>query len=229
MARKKRNWLEIEHLKDGSPNILTSFRRIKEMNLKRRKDEESGKKTRRQYACVFCGRVYSNGYRLMGHLAHCDKRKQFKTMLETGIEYTVGNKTFRVISRKVKILRNAEMYEKSFGEKVKQGAMTPEEAERLFFAFLQGAESGCSRGTVQYKIKPLLGTSTAGTDTKTKKSDKTTENGDITRERDINARDTHTIKEEKEKEEETPPIPPLPPPNPLYPPIIPPKEEENRK
>lgn len=222
MAKKKRKWLEIEELKDGSPNILTSFRRIKEMREKQAKEVEKGKTPRKQYACVFCGRMYTNGYRLMGHLKHCDKRKQFKNTIENGIEYVVGNKSFHVTTKRVKILRNAEAYEKSFGEKVTSGAMKPEEAERLFFAFLQGAESSCSKGTVQYRIKNLLSTSNVSTDAKTAEN---AEKSTITHTRNNNARvdaleeeneyntrdNTHAgayIEKETEKEEEKSPHPP---------------------
>lgn len=169
MARTKQKWLEIEELKDGSPNILTSFRRIKEMNEKRISDAGKGKKTRRQYACVFCGRIYNNGYRLMGHLKHCDKRKQFKEMLTRGIEYTVGNKIFHIVCKRIKILKNAETYEKSFAEKIENGTMTPVEAERLFFAFLQGAESSCSKGTIEVRIRSVAATD----DTPQKNTDST--------------------------------------------------------
>ncbi len=222
MARKKQKWLEVEVLKDGTPNILTSFRRIKEMNLKRQREAGEGKNPRRQYACVYCGRVYSNGYKLIGHLKHCDKRKKFKESTEEGIDYFVGNKIFKIKTRRVKVLKNAESYERAFGEKINSGTMTPGEAERLFFAFLQGAESTCSKGLIQYNIR-------SASNVQEQKTAKTPKTDHITHAHDSNARveeieDTTRagdIKEKEKEEEISPLIPPLSPSTPLYPPIIP--------
>jgi hypothetical protein len=205
MKRKKRDWIEIETLKDGTPNIATSFRKLKEINQKKREEAKDGTKPRHVYACVFCGRVYTTAYRLMGHIGHCDKRKQFRKTTREGLSFTIGEKIFEIKTTKLKVLKTAEEYEKQLKDKINSGEMTTGEAERLFYVFLKGAQSAISVGSVQYTMRDIRAHA-----------------------RDIEESGTHAHalhgeNEEEEEKEETP----LPPSTPI--PSIEKEEEEAKE
>jgi hypothetical protein len=155
MTKKKSKWIEIETLKDGTPNIASSFRKLKEMNIEKEEKTKDGRKPRKIYACVYCGRIYKSAYRLMGHIGHCDKRKLFRKRTREGMEFRIGGKIFEIKTTKIKVLKTAEGYETLLRGKVKNGEMTIDEAERLFFVFLKGAQSAISVGSVQYTMKDI--------------------------------------------------------------------------
>jgi hypothetical protein len=153
MVKKKRKWIEIETLKDGTPNIYSSFKKIGAINRERWEKAGEDKKFKRFFACVYCGREYTTAYRMIGHLGHCVKRKQFRERMSKGMEYVVGGKIFTIKTTKVKVLKTADEYEKQLSGKIKSGEMTENEAERLFYVFLKGAQSAISVGSITYTMR----------------------------------------------------------------------------
>jgi hypothetical protein len=153
MARSKQKWIEIEYVKGVLPNILYMFKKLKEINEPKRELIKQGKKVRLIFACVYCGRIYKNTYRMIGHLQHCSKKKDFVRIMHEGLDFEIGNKIFHISSNKVKIFRDAEKYEVAFRDKVLNKEMKAEEAERMFFMFLAGTKSASAKDKIEFEVK----------------------------------------------------------------------------
>lgn len=152
MAKKNRKWIEIEYIKGVLPNVVSTARKLKEHNAEKIKNATEPGEAVKDYACLYCGRWFKNGYGLVRHIGHCDQKKKYLRIMQAGINFEIGRKIFNVKTNRMKILRAAEKYEAQFAEKLGNGSMKGEEAERMFFMLLQGSKNTLGENAISFTV-----------------------------------------------------------------------------